>query len=109
MEVQQHSDRRTAQRKSLLFNVAIYYDGLGIIRCRTQNVSLNGMLVETGIVGLPHGATVDLALISSNSDFSNPCRVPADIVRVDEDGTALEFRELSLSSYSTIYKLLFPN
>ncbi len=92
-----------------MFDVAIYYDGLGIIRCRTQNVSLNGMFVETGVVGLPYGATVDLALINSNSNFSNQCRVPADIVRVDEDGTALEFRELSLSSYSRIYKLLFPN
>ena len=109
MEVQQYTDRRLCNRKPISFDVALYYDGLGIVRCRTENMSLHGMFLKTGAIGLPYGATVDLALFAGKGISGKQYRVPADIVRVDDDGAALEFHELSLGSYSVIYKLLFPN
>lgn len=49
-------DRRWCARKMIELNVALYYDRLGLLPCKTLDMSMEGMFVYTGRITLPSTA-----------------------------------------------------
>lgn len=108
MEVLQTEERRCSIRKPINLEVAVYYDGLGILRCLSRNVSLHGMLLDTGVMVLPQNASVDLTIINRAAGLTQLHRVPATVIRVEDRGAGILFQDLSLDAYGSLYGMLFP-
>ncbi len=55
-------EQRRHPRQAVRLPVFLHYPPLGIIRATTQDVSLEGMFVETGPLSVPRGAEVEVSL-----------------------------------------------
>lgn len=89
-------DRRWNARVPLVMEAALYYSGLGIVRCRTRNISLDGAYIETGRISLGHNAALEMILCQERpGSVSDQCRLQANIARVDGVGAGLSFLGVS--------------
>lgn len=85
-------EHRLSFRTPLMMNVAIYYNGLGLLQGRSLDVSRYGMFVHTGAMTLPLHAIVDVAFPLENGNRATPPRrTPAMVVRCAERGVGLMF------------------
>lgn len=85
-------EHRLSLRTPLMMNVAIYYNGLGLLRGRSLDVSRHGMFVATGPMVLPLHAIVDVAFpLESGKRGATPQRTPAMVVRLANEGVGLMF------------------
>jgi hypothetical protein len=85
-------EHRLSLRTPLTMNVAIYYNGLGLLQGRSINVSRHGMFVVTGPMVLPLNAIVDVAFpLESGKRGKVPQRSPAMVVRLANEGVGLMF------------------
>ncbi len=100
------SERRWSSRKPVSLNVAIYYDRLGLLPCRTRDISVEGMFVHTGQITLTQGATVDAVLTGHNGHTGLQLRLPAKIVRVNTDGVGLRFHDFDTDTYHFLREVL---
>ena len=94
-------EHRLSLRTPLSMNVAIYYNGLGLLRGRSLDISRHGMFVETGTMVLPLHAFVDVAFpLESGKRSNTPQKTPAMVVRLTNEGAGLMFsREVNALSY----------
>ena len=85
-------EHRLSLRTPLTMNVAIYYNGLGLLRGRALDVSRHGMFVSTGPMVLPLHAIVDVAFpLQTGKGGGTPQKTPAMVVRLSSDGMGLMF------------------
>lgn len=85
-------EHRLSLRMPLTMNVAIYYNGLGLLQGRSLDVSRHGMFVATGPMILPLHAIVDIAFPLESGKYSEPPqRTPAMVVRLTNEGIGLMF------------------
>ena len=85
-------EHRLSLRTPLTMNVAIYYNGLGLLQGRSLDVSRHGMFVATGPMVLPLHAIVDVAFpLESGKRKGVPQRTPAMVVRMNREGIGLMF------------------
>ena len=85
-------EHRLSLRTPLTMNVAIYYNGLGLLQGRSLDVSRHGMFVATGPMVLPLHAIVDVAFpLQSGKRSGIPQRPPAMVVRLTGEGIGLMF------------------
>ena len=85
-------EHRLSLRTPLTMNVAIYYNGLGLLQGRSLDVSRHGMFVATGPMLLPLHAIVDVAFpLLSGKNSGVPQRTPAMVVRLTSKGIGLMF------------------
>ena len=99
-------ERRWNTRRQLQLDMALLYDGLGIVRCRTRDISLAGVFIETGAITLPHNADIEVVLDGGGRPSRPACRLPAQVVRVGEDGVGARFRDLEAKSLNFLQGLL---
>jgi hypothetical protein len=85
-------EHRLSVRTPLTMDVAIYYNGLGLLRGRSLDVSRHGMFVTTGPMVLPLHAIVDVAFPLESGKYGEPPqRTSAMVVRLANDGMGLMF------------------
>jgi len=84
-------EHRLSLRTPLRMNVAIYYNGLGLLQGRSLDVSRHGMFVVTGPMVLPLHAIVDVAFPLESGRGKIPQRTPAMVVRIANEGVGLMF------------------
>lgn len=99
-------DRRWSARKSVALNVAIYYNRLGLLPCKTMDMSMEGMFIDTGRITLSTDAKVDAVLTSHYGSESQQLRLPAKIVRVNAEGAGLRFHNFDSDTYYFLREIL---
>jgi len=99
-------DRRWCARKMIELNVALYYDRLGLLPCRTIDMSMEGMFINTGRIALSQHSKVDAVLTSHNGTESQQLRLPAKIVRVCMEGAGLQFHNFDIETYYFLREIL---
>lgn len=99
-------DRRWSARKSIELNVALYYDRLGLLPCKTLDMSMEGMFVKTGRIMLSQYSKVDAVLTRFDGSVSQQLRLPAKIVRVSQHGAGLQFHNFDSDTYYFLRELL---
>jgi len=100
------AERRSSVRKPLALRISLYYDRLGLVSCRTRDLSLEGMLLDTGRIRLTSNARVEVVLTQLVEDFNDPIRVSADVSRVNESLAALAFRDLDIGTFRRLKAVL---
>ncbi|MGW8246760.1 MAG: PilZ domain-containing protein [Acidiferrobacterales bacterium] len=102
-------ERRASTRQLLALRVSLYYDRLGLITCKTRDISIEGMLLDTGRVRLSDNTQVEVVLTDRARDYSDPIRVQARVSRVQESLAALTFLDLEISAFRRLKTLLSPD
>ena len=63
------TERRSSVRKQLALRISLYYDRLGLISCKTRDLSLEGALLDTGGIRLTGDARVEIVITDLMLDF----------------------------------------
>ena len=101
-------ERRASTRHVVSLRVSLYYDRLGLLTCQTRDISIEGMLLDTGRVRLSNNTQVEVVLTDRAQDYSDPIRVQARVSRVHECLAALTFQDLEISAFRRLKSLLSP-
>ena len=99
METNRDIERRWNARIPLTLHAALYYSGLGIVKCDTRDISMDGALVVTGRVILNQDASLDIILCGQDENKAEQCRLKANVARLTSDGAGICFRDLSPENY----------
>jgi hypothetical protein len=101
-------ERRWHVRAPIELDVALYYDGLGMLRCRTRDVSLEGMFINTGAIALPHHVPIDIVIPGGEDGApgAQMHRLPAYVVRVASEGVGAMFRNVDIRAYRALERLV---
>jgi len=99
-------ERRASVRQLLALQVSLYYDRLGLLSCKTRDICIEGMLLDTGRVRLSNNTQVEVVLSDRSRDYSDPIRVQARVSRVQESLAALTFQNLEISAFRRLKILL---
>lgn len=99
MDIDTDMDRRWTARVPVTLHAALYYNGLGIIKCNTLDISLDGALVMTGRVILDQDAPLDIILCGSDTKTTVNCRLKANVTRLTINGAGICFKDVSPESY----------
>ena len=99
-------ERRASIRQIVALRVSLYYDRLGLISCKTRDISIEGMLLDTGRVRLSDNTQVEVVLTDRTRDYSDPIRVQARVSRVHDSLAALIFQNLEISTFRRLKSLL---
>jgi hypothetical protein len=99
-------ERRASARQVLALRVSVYYDRLGLLSCKTRDISIEGMLLDTGRVRLSNNTHVEVVLTDRTRHYSDPIRVQARVSRVQESLAALTFQDLEISTFRRLKLLL---
>jgi hypothetical protein len=100
------TERRLSTRHAITINVALYYDRLGLLPCKTRDLCMEGMFVHTGRVNLSENVPVDAVFTGWQRPGVGPLRLTARIVRVTEGGAALRFHDIEAADYRILRKVL---
>ena len=101
----QQSERRWSSRKPISINVALVYDRIGLLPCKTRDLSVEGMFVRAGHVSLSEGINVD-AVLTGQAHPGFQLHLPARIVRVSSDGVGLRFHNFDIDTYNLLRAVL---
>jgi len=99
-------ERRASIRQAMALPVSLYYDRLGLLSCKTRDISIEGMLLDTGRVRLSNNTRVEVVLTDRSQDYSDPIRVQARVSRVHECLAALTFHNLEINAFRRLKALL---
>ena len=99
-------ERRASIRQIVALRVSLYYDRLGLISCKTRDISIEGMLLDTGRVRLSNNTQVEVVLTDRTQDYGDPIRFQARVSRVRESLAALIFQDLEISAFRRLKTLL---
>ncbi|MDH5649722.1 MAG: PilZ domain-containing protein [Gammaproteobacteria bacterium] len=99
-------ERRWNSRTQITMDVAVYYSGLGLLQCKTRDISYDGAYIETGRIALTEDSDVELVFAGNNGGKHIAHRLTAQITRVTDDGAGLCFNNLEVSTYRFLQYLL---
>lgn len=102
-------DRRLTPRRPLALRVSLYYDRLGLVTCKTRNLGLQGVLLDTGRVSLNSGARVELVITDTAAGQGDSIRILANVCRATDSLAALNFFNLEVGSYRRLKTMLAGN
>lgn len=100
-------EHRISTRKAVSVQVALYCDRVGMLRCETRNISLEGMFVETGNISIPMYVPVEAVFITNHDDKIHTHRLQAHVVRSESDGVGLMFQEVDMASFRFLRELMY--
>ena len=99
-------ERRWSRRKQVTQEVLLRYEGLGLMRCETRNVSFEGACINTGQFSVPIAAQVELVFPQhQNTKVEDVC-IGASVVRTYKDGIGVNFSHYHNGSYKYLLELL---
>ncbi len=82
---------RQSPRVPLRLPVRLGWRKSKALRCRTRNVSMQGMFVEISPDAIEKNHYVQLCFPVTEGSISRICRVPGKIAHVAEDGVGLQY------------------
>jgi c-di-GMP-binding flagellar brake protein YcgR len=102
-------EHRCSVRIPLALDVAIVCRTLGLVRGRTHNVSVGGMLVDIGRIQLPVNSLVDTSLMLREEGEDRPYHSPAVVIHSGEPGVGLMFSDMAPELFDRLHQLIFPS
>lgn len=100
-------EHRWSARRPIAMDVELFYPPIGSIRGRTQDISMEGMFVDTGGVYLPTHAKVEVSFRTLDQQRQQ-CehRVDAYVVHGTGDGVGLMLRHVDYQHFHALRHML---
>jgi len=99
-------ERRWSRRKRVSQEVFLRYRGLGILRCKTLDISFEGACIETGPVEVPPPEEIELIFFQREDELARVVRISANVVRTFDTGIGVSFRDYHDGSHKFLLRLL---
>ncbi len=99
-------EHRYTLRKPVTLDIVITYQALGLVQGRTMNISLGGMLIETGCVELPVNALVKASFYLHEKGEYKPCSVDAMVMHSASGQAGVMFNDLNDNLHAGLQMLL---
>lgn len=106
--LQDSIERRDNRRIPMSLETSLHYSSVLLLNCSTRDLSLDGVFVETRGEVLPESAIVEVGIVVHNNGEVRRTRLPAQVMRIADDGIALKFRYPDYIGYSTLVDLIYP-
>ncbi len=87
-------EKRWSLRKAIQLDVVLHHDTAGAIKCKTRDISLEGMFIETDNRTLPIDEPVYLDFILQDGD-NRLHQIRAKVIRTTDNGMGVMFREFN--------------
>ncbi len=101
------ANRRLAHRR--VADVKVFAsDGVELAKCRLRDISVGGAFLETKNFALPNGTNLELVLKIRREGKPRHCRLPAKVIRVEEDGAAVMFGDLDEELCNILLDIVYP-
>lgn len=100
------TNRRLGARRVADVEVFVTSEGNEIRRCRLRDISMDGAFIETTNFALTKGTKLDLVLRILRKEETEACPVPAEVIRVTEDGAALIFGRVDQRLYDVLFDIV---
>lgn len=100
-------EHRWSARRFLGGEVTVSHSRYGIIRAILRDISLGGMLVETGRVELPVNTPVTVSFVLQNGGRSSHHRMHAVVVRTTDNSAALMYLDSSADTIRPLRQMLY--
>ncbi len=100
-------DRRLGSRRAAGVKV-LAYDGVEMKKYRLRDISLDGAFLETKNFALTKGTNLEVVLKIRSGGKATYCRLPAMVIRAEEDGAAVMFAHLDEQADNTLLKIVKP-
>ena len=82
--------------------------GAELVKCRLRHISVDGAFIETKDFSLTKGTNLELVLKVRRGGKPRHCRLPAEVIRAEEDGAALMFGRLDERLYNLLLDIVNP-
>jgi hypothetical protein len=83
-------------------------DGREIKKCRLRDISVGGAFLETKNFALPNGTNLEVVLKIRREGKPRHCRLPAKVIRVEENGAAVMFGDLDEELCNILLDIVYP-
>jgi hypothetical protein len=93
-------------RSAPALQVILSYRPLGLVRAQPRNLHFDGILVDTGPVGLDHGAEVEVTLCYQRGSDSQSQTLGAQVTADTHEGTYLRFAEYGVEQFLLLDSLI---
>lgn len=103
--MEKESEKRTKTRVEFHTTAEIAYKGK-TIKGPIINLSLKGLFLQTD-EKTDLGARVKVTVRLSGSSTDLSIKIDAEIIRIEDDGIALEFKEMELDSFIHLRNIVF--
>jgi hypothetical protein len=87
-------EKRWSMRKPITLDVVLHHGTVGVMKCKTRDISLEGMFIETDRPLLPIDDPIHLDFILQN-DNNKLHHIRAKVVRTSDTGMGVMFREFN--------------
>jgi len=99
-------ERRWTIRTTMQLNVEIVAEGGASLQCATEDVGLGGVYVTPAAVGLATGQNVEITFRLGAADATELHSLRAKVVRADDKGVGLMFREFDANSFRSLQRVM---
>ncbi len=99
-------EHRCASRKPVMLDVVVTYQALGLVQGQTVNISLGGMLIETGCVELPINALVKTSFYLHENGKHKACSIDAMVMHSAPGQAGVMFNDLNSNLHTGLRVLL---
>ena len=99
-------ERRLSKRKSVSHEVILYYSGVGMLRCQTRDVSMDGAFLEMQHVSIPTASEVELALNVVGKTKGGVVRFGGQVVRSGSGGVGVNFTKFFDGAHAYLKQLV---
>jgi hypothetical protein len=77
-------------------------------KCKLRDIGVYGAFLETKSFALTKGTNLELVLKIRSGGKPTHCRLPAEVIRVEEDGVAVMFGDLDEDLYDILLDIVRP-
>ena len=99
-------EQRWSQRRQVALDVDVWHQGAILASCRTRDVGLGGVFLELGDSVPEKDLDLELVFWLGSEDQKTRHRLKARVVRLDEGGVGLAFRDFDTSSFRALQAIL---
>jgi hypothetical protein len=102
-------EQRWSLRKPVTLEVQVSHKCYPVIRGRSRNISLEGLFIETGIVILPVGSSIDVEFALMTGEAWEQIRMPAVVVHRTAQGSGIVFYTFNTKVFRSIERILYTH
>lgn len=106
MKGEQISERRWCVRKAFIMAVTLHHQGRQLNNCKTRDIGVEGVFIETDAAGVDVHAVVEVALPTSVIGAGQCRRIPATVVHKRGNGLGLMFCSFDQRLYECLCGLI---
>ncbi|MEQ6342708.1 MAG: PilZ domain-containing protein [Gammaproteobacteria bacterium] len=99
-------ERRWTARAPIYLDVGLFFHGQEISVCKTRDIGLGGVFLESAQPLLPKEAQVELIFMLGSGEQRIKHKIRAKVARLTEEGMGLVFRDFDATAFRSLQEVM---